>query len=95
MSLTTDNVRPSPAPNAWRIGNLTIAGVIMGLGELLYCTSILAFCAYRLGLAISALHILAFVVIVFGNQAHHLHQSRAPSPLVIPTQRLASRLVGC
>ena len=23
MSLTTDNVRPSPAPNAWRIGNLT------------------------------------------------------------------------
>jgi hypothetical protein len=30
MSLTTDNVRPSPMPNAWRIGNLTIAGVIMG-----------------------------------------------------------------
>ena len=31
MSLTTDNVRPSPLPNAWRIGNLTIAGVIMGI----------------------------------------------------------------
>ncbi len=31
MSLTTDNVRPSPMPNAWRIGNLTIAGVIMGI----------------------------------------------------------------
>jgi len=30
MSLTTDNVRPSPAPNAWQIGNLTIAGVLMG-----------------------------------------------------------------
>jgi H+-transporting ATPase len=32
MSLTTDNVRPSPAPNAWQIGNLTIAGVVMGIG---------------------------------------------------------------
>ncbi len=26
MSLTTDNVRPSPMPNAWRIGSLTIGG---------------------------------------------------------------------
>ena len=31
MSLTTDNVRPSPLPNAWRIGRLTIAGVFMGI----------------------------------------------------------------
>ncbi len=30
MSLTTDNVRPSPMPNAWRIRNLTIAGGAMG-----------------------------------------------------------------
>ena len=30
MSLTTDHVRPSPQPNAWRVGNLTIAGVTMG-----------------------------------------------------------------
>ena len=29
MSLTTDHVRPSPQPNAWRVGNLTIAGVTM------------------------------------------------------------------
>ena len=69
MSLTTDNVRPSPAPNAWRIGNLTIAGVIMGVGELLFCTAILAFGAYRLGLPISALQTLGFVAVVFGNQA--------------------------
>jgi H+-transporting ATPase len=69
MSLTTDNVRPSPAPNAWRIGNLTIAGVIMGIGELLFCISILAFGIYRMGFAISALQTLAFVAIVFGNQA--------------------------
>jgi H+-transporting ATPase len=30
MSLTTDNVRPSAKPNAWSIGKLTAAGVILG-----------------------------------------------------------------
>jgi H+-transporting ATPase len=69
MSLTTDNVRPSPSPNAWRIGNLTIAGVIMGIGELVFCTVVLAVGAYRMGFDIGALRTLAFVVIVFGNQA--------------------------
>nr|WP_234913367.1 HAD-IC family P-type ATPase [Rhizobium rhizogenes] len=69
MSLTTDNVRPSPAPNAWQIGNLTIAGVIMGVGELLFCTAVFAFGAYRLGFSIGALQTLAFIAIVFGNQA--------------------------
>ena len=69
MALTTDNVRPSPAPNAWQIGNLTIAGVIMGLGELMFCVAILAFGLYRMRFDIGALQTLAFVVIVFGNQA--------------------------
>ena len=69
MSLTTDNVRPSPMPNRWRIGKLTIAGVVMGLGELVFCTSILAFGAYRMGFDVATLRTLAFVVIVFGNQA--------------------------
>jgi H+-transporting ATPase len=41
----------------------------MGIGELLFCTAILAFGAYRMGFTISALQTLAFVVIVFGNQA--------------------------
>ena len=69
MSLTTDNVRPSPSPNAWQIGKLTIAGVAMGIGELLFCTSVLFFGAYRVGLEIDALRTLAFLAIVFGNQA--------------------------
>jgi H+-transporting ATPase len=69
MSLTTDNVRPSPMPNVWRIGNLTVAGVMMGLGELVFCASVLAFGAYRMGFDIGALRTLAFILIVFGNQA--------------------------
>jgi H+-transporting ATPase len=69
MSLTTDNVRPSPTPNAWRIGQLTIAGVFMGMCELLFCTAILAIAKFRLGLGIETLQTVAFVLIVFGNQA--------------------------
>ena len=69
MSLTTDNVRPSPLPNAWRIGKLTIAGVFTGISELLFCTAILAIAKFHLGFGIETLRTLAFVLIVFGNQA--------------------------
>jgi H+-transporting ATPase len=69
MSLTTDNVRPSPSPNAWRIGDLTVAGVIMGAGELFFCTAVLAFGIWRMGFDIGALRTLAFLAIVFGNQS--------------------------
>ena len=69
MSLTTDNVRPSPMPNAWRIGALTIAGVFMGVCELVFCTAVLAIAKFRLGFGIETLRTLAFVAIVFGNQA--------------------------
>ena len=69
MSLATDNVRPSPMPNAWRIGNLTIAGVFMGTCELVFCTAVLAIGKFRLGYGIETLRTLAFVAIVFGNQA--------------------------
>ena len=68
MSLTTDNVRPSPRPNAWAIGSLTIAGVIMGVAELAFCTAVLVI-GVDVGFSIATLQTLAFVVIVFGNQA--------------------------
>ena len=62
----------------------------MGLGELVFCTSVLAFGTYQMGFDIGALRTLAFVVIVFGNQAtmytnrerRHLWSSR-PSFWVI------------
>jgi H+-transporting ATPase len=69
MSLTTDNVRPSPTPNAWRIDALTIAGVFMGICELVFCTGVLTIAKFHLGLGIEALQTVAFVAIVFGNQA--------------------------
>jgi H+-transporting ATPase len=91
MSLTTDNVRPSLAPNRWCIGNLTLAGVTMGIGELAFCVSILAFGVYQMKFSIEAIQTLAFVAIVFGNQAttytnrerRHLWSSRPSSWLII------------
>jgi H+-transporting ATPase len=90
MSLTTDNVRPSPRPNAWRIGALTIAGVFMGICELMFCAAVLTIAKFHLGLGIEALQTVAFVVIVFGNQAttytnrerQHLGSSRPSRWLV-------------
>jgi H+-transporting ATPase len=69
MALTTDNVRPSPTPNAWRIGALTIAGVFTGISELVLCTAVLAIAKFRLGFGMEMLRTVAFVAIVFGNQA--------------------------
>jgi H+-transporting ATPase len=69
MSLTTDNVRASTTPSAWRVGNLTIAGAFMGLSELVFCTAGFAIGKFWLGFGIETLRTLAFVMIVFGNQA--------------------------
>src|ERR1700677_148604 len=69
MSLTTDNVQPSAMPNAWRIGKLTIAGVVMGGCLLLFCTAVLAAGKFRMGFGIEALRTLAMVALAFGSEA--------------------------
>ena len=84
MSLTTDNVRPSVTPNAWRIGALTIAGVVMGVCLLAFCIGVLAVGVFELKLPIGALRTLSFLALVFGSQAtiyairerRHLWKSR-------------------
>jgi H+-transporting ATPase len=69
MSLTTDNVRASPAPNAWHIGKLTIAGAILGGSMLVFCCAVLAVGTFALRLRTPALQTLSFVSLVFGSQA--------------------------
>jgi H+-transporting ATPase len=89
MSLTTDNVRPSQTPNAWSIGKLTVAGVILGVCLLSFCTGVLAVAKFDLHLDNAALPTVAFIVLVFGSQAtiyairerRHLWNSR-PSLLL-------------
>ncbi len=69
MSLTTDSVRPSPMPNAWRIGSLTMAGIIISVCLLAFCTGVLAIGKFEMNLGIGALRTLAFLALVFGSQA--------------------------
>ena len=106
MSLATDNVRPSPMPNAWRIGQLTVAGIFMGISELVFCIAVLAIAKFRLGFGIETLRTVAFVVIVFGNQAttytnreRHRLVSSCPSRWLIGSSvvdlLIASALATC
>jgi H+-transporting ATPase len=69
MSSTTDNVQPSPRPNTWRIDRLTIAGIILGTCNLIFCSGILAIGKFELGFDIDALRTLAAVILVFSGQA--------------------------
>ena len=83
MSLTTDNVRPSPLPNAWRIGKLTIAGGVHG-SLLLFCTAVLAVGKFRMGLGIEALRTLALVALVFGSEATSRRWTTRPARRAAP-----------
>ena len=69
MSLTTDDVRPSQVPNAWRIGDLTKAGALIGVGLLAFCVGLVALGKFEVGLETGALQSLAFLALVFGGQA--------------------------
>jgi len=69
MSLTIDNVQPSEMPNAWRIGRLTVAGIVLGCCLLVFDAGLLAIGRFPLHLGIGALQTLAFLVLVFGGQA--------------------------
>jgi H+-transporting ATPase len=69
MSLTTDNVRASPTPNAWHIGKLTIAATILAFSLLVFLCSVLAVGVFVLDLPLPALQTLSFVAVVFGSQA--------------------------
>ena len=69
MASTTDNVRASAKPNSWRIDNLTIAGIALGLCDLLFCSGILAIGEFGLNLGAQALQTLAVVTLVSSTQA--------------------------
>jgi H+-transporting ATPase len=43
MSSTTDNVRPYRMPNSWRIDNLTVVGIAIGLFDLAFCAAALTY----------------------------------------------------
>jgi H+-transporting ATPase len=69
MSLTTDRASPARSPSTWRMRNVTAAAVVLGAFKLGFSTALLAVGKFWLGLEAGALQTLAFVILVFGNQA--------------------------
>jgi H+-transporting ATPase len=91
MSSSTDNVRPSPRPSVWKIGPLTVAGVTMGIFDLLFCVACFSAGRYLLNLDAGTLQTLTVVTLVFSGQAvfyvarerQHLWSSRPGKWLII------------
>jgi len=69
LTSSTDNVRASVVPNRWRISNVTTVGVVLGLCDLCFCSTVLAFGKFSLGLGTVQLQTLTAVVVVFSGQA--------------------------
>jgi len=69
MSLMTDRASPASSPSRWRMRSITAAAVLLGTLKLGFSTAVLAFSSFRLRLVGPELQTLAFVTLVFGNQA--------------------------
>lgn len=90
LSSATDNVRASSRPNVWRIGNLTVAGIVLGCCDLVFCVGSLAIGRFELGLDNDTLRTLTVITLVFSGQAIfyvsrerlHLWSSRPGSWLI-------------
>jgi H+-transporting ATPase len=64
LSTATDNVRPSLHPNRWDIEHLTIAAVILGLFDLIFCLAVLGIGRFLIGLDNAALQTLTVITLV-------------------------------
>ncbi len=69
MSLTTDRATPTRSPSTWRMRNITAAAVVLAVWKLGFSTAMLLFGRFWLRLGPGELQTLAFVTLVFGNQA--------------------------
>ena len=95
LSSSTDNVVPSDRPNIWRIGNLTIVGLVLGVCDLAYCIAWVAIGSHFLRLNAEALRTLTVITKVSSGQAifyvsrerRRLWASR-PGPWLIVTSLL-------
>ena len=69
MSLTTDRASFAPSPSVWRMRNVTVAAVILGVCKLAFSVAVLAVGKFQLGLGATELQTMAFITLVLGNQA--------------------------
>jgi H+-transporting ATPase len=69
MALTTDNMKPSVKPNTWKIRDMTIAGVLIGICLLAFCSMALFVGKFYWRLDAEKLRTQCVVALVFGGQA--------------------------
>ena len=69
LSSATDTVRPSPTPNVWRIRNLTLVAVVLGLCDLIFCTISLVVGHFVLHFDGPHLQALTVMTMVYSGQA--------------------------
>ncbi|HVX78421.1 MAG TPA: HAD-IC family P-type ATPase [Bradyrhizobium sp.] len=91
MSRAADHASPSPYPNQWRIRNLVLAAIPLGLFKLLYCLGILVAGWFYLGLSPDQMRTLTFLTLILAGQANtysmrehgHLWHSRPAKVMVM------------
>ena len=70
MSRAADRAQPSPYPNAWRVRNLTLAAIPLGMFRLCYLIGILSLSWYSLGLTTDQMQTLTYVMLAFAGQGN-------------------------
>jgi len=70
MARAADRARPSAYPNTWRVRNLSLAAVPLGLFRLLYLVAILGLGWYWLRLPPDQMQTLTFTMLVFAGQGN-------------------------
>ena len=93
MSLTTDNVRPSPLPNVWQIGRLTAAAAVVGLCDLLFCIGVFAFAKFHFSLGLGRPQNVSPDRPSLRRRSQPLRHPRAPPHLEFPPQPMGRPLV--
>ncbi len=94
LSSATDNVRPSSLPNVWRVGNLTIAGIILGTCNLIFCIASLSVGRFALGLDGNTLRTLTVITLVFSGQAiFYVFRGERRHSCGVPGPALADRVL--
>ncbi|MFZ5789104.1 MAG: HAD-IC family P-type ATPase [Pseudomonadota bacterium] len=69
MAIATDRTHPSARPDAWRVGRITAAAILLGLCKLFFSILTITVGSRAFGLDADQLRTLAFVTLVFGGQA--------------------------
>ena len=70
MARAADHAKPSAYPNRWRVRNLTIAAIPLGLFKLVYCLALLALAWFEIGLSPAQMQTFTFLSLMLAAQCN-------------------------